>query len=43
MPWMFKFLGVEAKDWPYIEKWAARMSARPAFKAVLEEGPKIGH
>jgi glutathione S-transferase len=43
MPWMFKFLGVEVKDWPRIEKWAERMSARSAFKSVLEAAPLIGH
>ncbi|GAB1317430.1 glutathione transferase [Madurella fahalii] len=43
MPWMFKFLGVEIKDWPHIEKWAERVAARPAFKHVLETAPKIGH
>ncbi|OAQ69406.1 glutathione S-transferase GliG-like [Purpureocillium lilacinum] len=43
MPWMFKFLSVDIKDWPHIEQWAERMSARPAFKAVLETAPTIGH
>jgi glutathione S-transferase len=43
MPWMFTFLGVDVKDWPRIQQWADKMSARPAFKAVLESAPKIGH
>jgi glutathione S-transferase len=43
MPWMFTFLGVDVKDWPRIQQWADKMSARPAFNAVLESAPKIGH
>lgn len=43
MPWMFKFLGVDIKDWPHIAKWAERMAARPAVKYVMEAAPKIGH
>ena len=43
MPWMFKFFGVDIKDWPHIAAWAERMSARPAVKAVLEKGPTYGH
>ncbi|KAH6666336.1 putative glutathione S-transferase GliG-like protein [Halenospora varia] len=43
MPWMFKFLGVDIKDWPSIEKWSERMLERPAVKSVLERGPTYGH
>ena len=43
MPWMFKFLSVDIKDWPNIEKWAERMLARPAVKKILEAGPTYGH
>ncbi|KAL4886430.1 glutathione S-transferase [Aspergillus karnatakaensis] len=43
MPWMFKFLGVDIKDWPHIESWSKKMLDRPAIKAVLETAPKIGH
>lgn len=43
MPWMFQFLGVDIKDWPSIERWSQRMLARPAVKAAMEMGPKIGH
>ncbi|KAH7303235.1 glutathione S-transferase [Stachybotrys elegans] len=43
MPWMFKFLGVDIKDWPHIESWADKMLQRPAVQAILERGPKYGH
>ncbi|KAL2869632.1 O-methyltransferase gliM [Aspergillus lucknowensis] len=43
MPWMVRFLGVDIKDWPSIERWSQRMLARPAVQAVMEMGPKIGH
>ncbi|KAL4783356.1 hypothetical protein BJX76DRAFT_368480 [Aspergillus varians] len=43
MPWMFRFLSVDIKDWPGIEGWSQRMLGRPAVKAVMEMGPKIGH
>ena len=43
MPWMFKFLGVDIKDWPLIEKWSQRMLNRPAVKRVLETAPSFGH
>ncbi|MCJ1248060.1 hypothetical protein MMC30_005275 [Trapelia coarctata] len=43
MPWMFKFLGVDIKDWPMIEKWSERMLARPAVKSVMKRGPTYGH
>jgi glutathione S-transferase len=43
MPWMFKFLGVDIKDWPHIEAWSERMLARDAVKKILEKGPTYGH
>ncbi|KAF2259666.1 putative glutathione S-transferase GliG-like protein [Lojkania enalia] len=43
MPWMFKFFGVDIKDWPRIETWSQKMLARPAIKDILERAPKIGH
>lgn len=43
MPWMFKFLGVDIKSWPMIEKWAERMLAREAVRDILERAPKFGH
>ncbi len=43
MPWMFKFLGVEVKDWPQIERWGTRMLARPAIQLIMENAPRIGH
>jgi glutathione S-transferase len=43
MPWMFQFLGVDIKDWPSIDRWSQSMLNRPAVKAVMEMGPKIGH
>lgn len=43
MPWMFKFLGVDIKDWPNIEAWSERMLAREAVKKILERGPTYGH
>lgn len=43
MPWMFKFLGVDVKDWPRIEAWGQRMLERPAVKYILEVAPKYGH
>lgn len=43
MPWMFKFLGVDIKDWPNIEAWSERMLVREAVKKILERGPTYGH
>lgn len=43
MPWMFRFLGVDIKDWPQIEKWSERMLTRPAVKGVLDRAPTFGH
>ncbi|KAI0456044.1 putative glutathione S-transferase GliG-like protein [Xylaria acuta] len=43
MPWMFSFLGVDIQSWPHISRWAERMMARPAVKAIMEKAPKIGH
>jgi gliotoxin/aspirochlorine biosynthesis glutathione S-transferase len=43
MPWTFKFLGVDIKDWPHIQAWTERMTARPAISLVLERGPTYGH
>ncbi|MCJ1380204.1 hypothetical protein MMC17_003307 [Xylographa soralifera] len=43
MPWMFRFLGVDIKDWPAIEQWSTRMLSRPAVKTILERGPTYGH
>lgn len=43
MPWMFKFFGVDIKDWPNIARWSEKMLARPAIKDILERAPKIGH
>jgi len=43
MPWMFKFLGVDVKDWPKIEAWGQRMLARPAIQKILEVAPTYGH
>ncbi|KAI0390335.1 glutathione S-transferase [Xylariaceae sp. FL0594] len=43
MPWMFKFLEVEIKDYPNIQSWGERMATRPAVKRVLEAGPTYGH
>jgi glutathione S-transferase len=43
MPWMFRFLGVDIADWPYILAWSERMLERPAVKRVLERGPNYGH
>ncbi|KAF2179230.1 glutathione S-transferase [Zopfia rhizophila CBS 207.26] len=43
MPWMFKFLGVDVKDWPYIQAWGERMLNRAAVQKILERGPTYGH
>ena len=43
MPWMFRFLQVNIKDWPHIEEWGSRMLSRPAVQAILERGPRYGH
>lgn len=43
MPWMFKFLGVNIKEWPAIESWSARMAERDAVRTILERGPNYGH
>lgn len=43
MPWMFKFLGVDIKNWPMIEQWSERMLSRPAVKEVMERAPTFGH
>lgn len=43
MPWMFTFLGVDIKDWPHIEAWAARMLARPAIQDVMSRAKSFGH
>lgn len=43
MPWMFKFFGVEVKDWPHIERWGIRMLARPAIELIMDKAPRIGH
>ncbi|KAF2677294.1 glutathione S-transferase [Lentithecium fluviatile CBS 122367] len=43
MPWMFRFLQVDIKNWPHIEEWGSRMLSRPAVQAILERGPKYGH
>lgn len=43
MPWMFRFLGVDVKDWPNIQAWGERMLARPAVKKILEVAPTYGH
>jgi glutathione S-transferase len=43
MPWMFKFLGVDIKSWPAIERWSERMLEREAVKVILERAPKFGH
>lgn len=43
MPWMFRFLQVDIKDWPHIEKWGNRMLSRPAVQKILERGPTYGH
>lgn len=43
MPWMFKFLGVDIKDWPGIERWSVLMLDREAVKYVLAKGPTYGH
>ena len=42
MPWMFKFLGVDIKDWPQIKRWSDRMLARPSVKIVMERAPTFG-
>jgi gliotoxin/aspirochlorine biosynthesis glutathione S-transferase len=43
MPWMLNFLGLDIKDWPYIQGWSERMMGRPAVKLVLEKAPMYGH
>lgn len=43
MPWMFRFFGIDIKDWPNVEAWAGRMAAPLAIKAVEEKGPTYGH
>ncbi|GKT77037.1 putative glutathione S-transferase GliG-like protein [Colletotrichum tofieldiae] len=43
MPWMFKFLGLDVKDWPLIQKWGEKMLARPAVKSILERAPQYRH
>lgn len=43
MPWMFKFLSVDIKNWPHIQAWGERMLERPAVKYVLETAPSYGH
>ncbi|KAI0182495.1 glutathione S-transferase [Xylaria flabelliformis] len=43
MPWMFKLLDVDIRDYPKIQSWGERMAARPAIKRVLEAGPTYGH
>lgn len=43
MPFMFTFLGVDIKDWPHIEDWSRRMSARPAVKYIMSVAPSFGH
>ncbi|OTA92435.1 hypothetical protein M434DRAFT_21887 [Hypoxylon sp. CO27-5] len=43
MPWMFKFLGADIKDWPHIEEWSERMLARPAVKKIMDIAPTYGH
>lgn len=43
MPWMFKFLSVDIKEWPHIQAWGDRMIERPAVKHVLEVAPTYGH
>lgn len=42
MPWMFKFLGVDIRDWPQIKRWSDRMLARPSVKMVMERAPTFG-
>lgn len=43
MPWMFKFLGVDIRNWPAIERWSRKMLARQAVKDIMERAPKFGH
>ncbi|KAF2789626.1 putative glutathione S-transferase GliG-like protein [Melanomma pulvis-pyrius CBS 109.77] len=43
MPWMFKFLGVDIKDWPHIERWSQAMLTRPAVHEIMDRAPKFGH
>jgi hypothetical protein len=40
---MFKFLDVDIKRWPAIEKWSGRMLEREAVRAILEKAPRFGH
>lgn len=43
MPWMFKFLGVDIKDWPAIQRWSEKMLARRAVREVMDRAPTFGH
>ncbi|KAF2675639.1 glutathione S-transferase [Lentithecium fluviatile CBS 122367] len=43
MPWMFRFLQVEIKNWPQIEEWGNHMLSRPAVQTILERGPLYCH
>lgn len=43
MPWMFNFLGVNIKDWPYIKAWAKRLLARPAIQEIMAQAKTFGY
>lgn len=43
MPWMFKFLDVDMKEYPHISGWAERMLERPAVRHTMAMAPSIGH
>ncbi|KAK4184510.1 glutathione S-transferase, protein [Podospora australis] len=43
MPWMFKFLDHDMKQYPHICRWAELMMQRPAVQRVMAMAPSIGH